>query len=103
MIHLDTFKIFENKLYIETDDNFGDDIDWKDTIDVSEIWSQYQKGSLDLNSYNKELSIILENKSNDFSEVCEKLKQNLDKETSLSTWDKMYDIADKNLILIKTS
>jgi len=104
MKYLDNFKMFEGKLYIEDESHFEDDIPWEKTIDVSNLWKKYNEGIIDLKSYNSELAYIIEDnigKDKNFKDVLKELKNEEDEEKSVSLWNKLYDIADENLIEIK--
>lgn len=101
------FKDFvnEGKLIIEDEMTFDQEVNWEKTIDISKLWKDFEKGQLDLNSYNKELALkledTLEDKMNDFKDIIKELKQNKTQEESYSLWNKLYDKADQNLIELK--
>jgi len=96
--------LFEGKLFIEDENTFDQDIKWEYSIDISKIWKDFKEGVLDINSYNKELAIKLEENINnlkDFKIIIKDLKNTHNNEESISLWNKLYDIADKNLIELK--
>lgn len=96
--------INEGKLFIEDESTFDQDVNWESSIDISKIWKDFKEGVLDLNSYNKELAIKLEenlDNTTEFNDVINDLKQTHNEEESVTIWNKLYDIADKNLIELK--
>jgi hypothetical protein len=101
------FKDFvnEGKLIIEDEMTFDQEVNWEKTVDISKLWKDFEKGQLDLNSYNTELALkledTLEDKINYFKDIIKELKQNKTQEESYSLWNKLYDKADQNLIELK--
>lgn len=111
--------ISENKLYIDyVQDNDNDIYDevynidddelWKLTIDISDIWSEYENKKISLQSFNnkyykKILSYkdeIINNLSDEtWFEIIETLNKlvNLnDEKKSISIWNELYNIYDSN-------
>ena len=95
----------EGKLIIEDESTFDQDIKWDMKIDISKIWKDFNEGILDINSYNKQLAIKLEenlgDKKSQFSNIIKELNNTNNQEDSISIWNKLYDVADKNLVEIK--
>jgi len=98
------------KLFIESSDE--EDTDWKLTIDVSNIWNQYENKELSLINFNNQYAneLLKQNENinninsecwNELETIINELKQSNEIETSDTIYDKIYDICDKCEILIK--
>lgn len=98
------------KVFIE-DDGEADD-EWKLALDISKIWKQYEDKDISAAQFNQKYSKFLEgNKSQilkfvvedkeQFEEIIQKLKDETDINKSETLWNSMYDICDKNEILLK--
>jgi len=95
----------EGKLFIEDESTFDQDVKWDMEINISKIWKDFGSGVLDLNSYNKELAIKLEENLGEklpkFVDIIKDLNKTNNNEESITIWNKLYDIADKNLVELK--
>lgn len=101
-------------LTIETDDAEYTD-EWKLTIDISKIVTDYTNKSISVVDFNNEYATILTNNKQNISNVHEscwmeiepivtnELKQSLDENSSESIYNKIYDIFDKFEIYLKQS
>jgi hypothetical protein len=95
----------------ELEEYFGTD-DWRLQIDVSDIWYQYQSSGITLNVFNdKYYNRLLKYQKNigdlgndvweDIKNIMVKMKENNNTDDLMSIYDKIYDWADGNDILIK--
>lgn len=91
---------------------FGAD-DWKLTIDVTDIWNQYNKKGITFEQFNTEYYNRLVKYKSDIVNLGEdiwttlqplivKLNETKDIESITSVYEDLYDWADKSDILIKT-
>lgn len=103
MKHLLSFeKLNEGKLLIE--DSFVQEVAWDQTINISKLWTDYENGKIDLTTYNEQLvQKIKENlkSTSKFKDVLKDLKKATTEEESIPLWNKLYDIADENLVELK--
>ena len=104
-----------SKIYYfnELEDFFGDD-QWKLQIDVTDLWNKYNEGKIDIQSFNAQYAKRLSDYKGEVTELgddvwselgllIEKMSTNNDEKELLSIYDKIYNWADKNDVLIKTN
>lgn len=107
-------KLNEGKIlyFDELEEFFGGD-EWKLQIDISDIWSNYNNKKITVEQFNKEyaqrlikykeeISKLSTEVWNDLVPKINELNTNKTLEESLIIYDSIYDISDKNDILIKT-
>jgi hypothetical protein len=104
MKHILSFneKLLENKLYIEND--FEEDIEWDQTIDISKLWNNFENKIIDLKTYNMQLATKLEENLNsniEFNDIIKELKKSNNIDESFKIWDKLYNLCDEKLIELK--
>ena len=98
------------KIIFDGDVQFESDIDWNIIIDISEPWGNFNESKIDKNAFISELIKSFKNKENDIKNNCNcwnelvvelnSLQSN--SQNSNSIYNKIYDICDTNLILLKT-
>jgi len=107
-------KLNEGKIlyFNEMEEFFGED-DWRLQIDISDLWNNYESKKITIEQFNKEYAQrLIKYKeqisglgSDIWNELVPKINDlNIKKtlEESLIIYDGIYDISDKNDILIKT-
>lgn len=104
MKHILSFKqkLLENKIYIE--DDFEEDVDWNQSININKLWNDYKNKIIDLKTYNQQLSSKIEENlynNNEFKDIIKELKKSINIDESFKLWNKLYDLCDKNLIQLK--
>jgi hypothetical protein len=97
------------KVFIEEDGDEADD--WNLALDISAIWKRYENKEISHTQLNQQYSKFLTvNKSQilefvedkqEFEETLQKLNEETDLDKSETLWNKLYDICDKNEILLK--
>lgn len=94
---------------------YTEDVDWKLTLDVSNIWNQYSNENISIVDFSKAYKKnILEQQNNIISKISQeawnklqpvvmKLETIQDEQSANSIFDDIYDWADANLVYIKTN
>ena len=98
------------KLIFDGDVQFESDIDWNIVVDISQTWNNFTNSKIDESNFVKELINLFKTKKPEILEKCQcwdDLVKELnilqtDLQNSNSIYNKIYDICDKNLILLKT-
>ena len=98
------------KIIFDGDVQFESDIDWNIVVDISQSWNNFTNQKIDeptfvndmVKSFQSQKQLISE-KSQCWSELVKELNiLQTDLQNSNSIYNKIYDICDKNLILLKT-
>lgn len=96
----------------EMEDFFGSE-NWKISINVTDIWNNYQNQKITLEQFNNEYySRLVQSKSNivglgnqvwnDLITILNKMREKKEEKELLPIYESIYEWADKNDILIKT-
>lgn len=99
--------ILESKIIYDSVQPFEEDVNWNFELDVNPLWQKFQQGQINQLEFNKNYATMLtENKDNlgegwiELEPLVNRLSNISDPEESTTIYNKIYDIADKNLIKI---
>lgn len=100
-------------LYLSELEEFFGGENWLIEINLVDIWSQYSNKEITLEKFNAEYyNSLVQNKNkivglgnnvwNDLVELLNNMKNKKEQKELLTVYEKIYDLADKNDILLKT-
>lgn len=116
MQNFDSFVKDKGILHIETEEDSQYDENWKLSINLTPIWTQYENKQISLLDFNNNYATILienqQNISNTVGDMCwneiepiavNELRAATDIKDSETIYNKLYDIFDKYEILVETN